>query len=214
MLLKKLREEVLGAALKIDKYGLVTLTGGNVSGRDKETGYVVVTPSGLEYDNLSPGDMVVVDMDGNVVEGHYKPSVDTASLLYIFKHRDDINGIIHTHSTYASSFAVKQEKIPVVSTTLANEVGGEVQVTRFIGAAENFGPSVCEVIQDVRACLLANHGVLTVGPDVRHAMVAAVMLEDAAKVYYLAKTSGTPLVLPEDEVKRAKEVFMTIYGQK
>ena len=214
MLLKELREEVLQTALKVDKYGLITLTGGNVSGRDKETGYIVVTPSGLEYDTLSPEDMVIVDLEGNIIEGHYKPSVDTASLLYIFKNRDDINGLIHTHSTYASSFAVKHESIPVVSTTLANEIGGEVPVARFTGAALNFGPSVCEVIGDVKACLLANHGVMAVGSSVKHALVAAVMLEDAAKVYYLAKTSGTPIELPAEEIKRAKEVFAFTYGQK
>ncbi|KYO65253.1 L-ribulose-5-phosphate 4-epimerase [Thermovenabulum gondwanense] len=215
MLLENLRKQVLDAALNLIKYRLVTLTGGNVSGRDPETGLVAITPSGMEYEGLTPEDIVVLDLNGNIVEGKWKPSVDTKFHIYIYKNRRDINSVIHTHSTFASCFAALNEEIPCVVTTLANEVGGSVPVARYtpVGTDE-MGPAILEVIGDKRACLLANHGVVAVGPDVRHALVAAVMLEDAAKVYFAARCIGKPIELPESEVIKAKELFLYKYGQK
>src|SRR5689334_1863391 len=106
MLLEQLRKEVLEAALGLVKYNLVTLTGGNVSGRDKETGYIAITPSGMDYFIMTPEDVVIIDIDGNKIEGKWKQSVDTPDHLYIYKHKPEVNSIIHTHSTYASCFAV------------------------------------------------------------------------------------------------------------
>lgn len=214
MMLEKLREEVLDAALNLERYNLITLTGGNVSGRDPETGYIAVTPSGLEYEKLSPKDIVIVDIDNNKIDGEYKQSVDTEDLLYIYKHMPEVNGIIHTHSIFAQSFAILNEEIPCCCTTLANEVGGSVPVAEYAPvASDGIGPSVVKAIGDKRACLLANHGVITVGPDVRHAIVAAVMLEDSAKAYLFAKAIGNPVILPDSEVQKAREVFFNIYGQ-
>lgn len=214
MLLENLRKEVLQASLDLLNYNLVTLTGGNVSGRDKETGYVAITPSGMDYRNLTPSDIVIIDIDGNTVDGKWKASVDSPDHLYIYKHRDDINSIIHTHSTYSSCFAILNESIECASTTLANEVGGSVPVAKFSPPTSNqMGKCVIDVIGNKRACLLANHGVIAVGPSVSHALTAAVMLEDAAKVYYLAKSIGTPVLLPDEEVQRARNVFLNVYGQ-
>ena len=214
MLLENLRCEVLEAALNLLKYNLVTLTGGNVSGRDIKTGYIAITPSGMDYAKLTPEDVVIVDIDGNKIEGKWKQSVDTPDHLYIYKHKPEINSIIHTHSTYASCFAVLNQEILCASTTLANEVGGSVPVARYAPVASGeIGPSVVEVIGDKRACLLAHHGVIAVGPSIRHALVAAVMLEDAAKVYHLAKTIGQPVILPESEVQKARDIFFNVYGQ-
>lgn len=215
MLLEKLRKEVLEASLNLLKYNLVTLTGGNVSGRDTETGYIAITPSGMDYEKLSPEDIVIIDIEGNVIDGKWKPSVDTNDHLYIYKHKSDVNSIIHTHSTYASCFAMLNTEIPCATTTLANEVGGAVPVAKYSPVASGeIGPSVVEAIGDMRGCLLANHGVITVGPSVRHALVAAVMLEDGAKSYLLAKSIGEPVLLPESEIQKAREVFFNIYGQK
>ncbi|MCC0682625.1 class II aldolase/adducin family protein [Clostridioides sp. ES-S-0005-03] len=214
MLLENLRKEVLQASLDLLNYNLVTLTGGNVSGRDEETGYIAITPSGMDYRNLTPSDIVLIDIDGNTVDGKWKASVDSPDHLYIYKHRDDINSIIHTHSTYSSCFAILNESIECASTTLANEVGGSVPVAKFSPPTSNqMGKCVIDVIGDRRACLLANHGVIAVGPSVKHALTAAVMLEDAAKVYYLAKSIGTPVLLPDEEVQRARNVFLNVYGQ-
>ncbi|AOT73307.1 L-ribulose-5-phosphate 4-epimerase [Geosporobacter ferrireducens] len=213
-MLRKLREEVLDAALNLMKYKLITLTGGNVSGRDIETGYIAITPSGMDYEKLLPEDIVIIDIEGNTVEAKWKPSVDTSDHLYIYKHKPEVQSIIHTHSTYASCFAVLNQEIPCASTTLANEVGGTVPLAKYAPVASgDIGPTVVETIGDKRACLLANHGVMAVGPSVRHALVAAVMLEDAAKVYHLAKSIGTPVLLPDSEIQKAKDVFLNIYGQ-
>lgn len=134
----------------------MTLTGGNVSGRDEQTGYIAITPSGMDYRNLIPSDIVIVDVDGNVIDGKWKASVDLPDHLYIYKHREDINSIIHTHSTYSSCFAILNEPIECASTTLANEVGGSVPVAKFSPPTSNkMGKCVIEAIGDKRACLFS-----------------------------------------------------------
>ncbi len=215
MLLEELRKEVLEAAVDLLKYGLVTLTGGNVSGRDEATGYIAITPSGMPYEALSPEDIVIIDIEGNVIEGKWKASVDTPDHLYIYKQRQDLFSIIHTHSTYACSFAMLHREIPCAATTLANEVGGSVPVARYAPVNSGLiGPSVVEVIGNKSGCLLANHGVMTVGTSVKHALTAAVMLEDNAKSYLFAKSIGEPVLLEEEEIQKAVEVFQYVYGQK
>ncbi|NMA71078.1 MAG: hypothetical protein GX961_04075, partial [Firmicutes bacterium] len=125
-MLEALRQAVWEANIRLPKEGLVTMTSGNASGRDPETGLVVIKPSGVLYDQMTPEDLVIVDLDGNVVEGHLRPSVDTATHLYIYRHRSDVGGIIHTHSPYATSFAALGEPIPVVLTAIADEFGGPI----------------------------------------------------------------------------------------
>lgn len=214
LLVQKLREEVIKAGLKLKEYGLITLTGGNVSGRDTQTGLIAITPSGMEYDKLTLEDIVIVDLDGNIIDGERKPSTDLITHLQIYRAKDNINGIIHTHSSYASCFAVLNQSIPVVCTTMANEVGGEVLVASYapVGSKE-LGENIIDKIRKQKAVLLQNHGVFTYGEDVHHALVAAVMLEDAAKVYYLARSIGDPLKLPDEEIKKANDLFKYSYGQ-
>jgi len=214
MLLEKLREEVLEASKKLIYYNLVTLTGGNVSGREPESGYIAITPSGMEYEKLIPEDIVILDKDGNLVDGKWKPSVDTKAHLYIYDHMPKINSVIHTHSVYASCFAVLNESIPVITTTLANAVGGEVPVAKYTPVGDdNMGPAIVEAIGDKLACLLENHGVMTVGPTIKAALTAAVMLEDVAKIYYFARGIGKPQILPESEIKKARDLYLYVYGQ-
>jgi len=213
-MLEELRKEVLEAALQLVRYGLVTLTGGNVSGRDKESGYIAITPSGMDYEKLNPEDIVIVDSKGNMVEGKWKASVDLKDHLYIYRNKPNLYGIIHTHSPYACSFAMLHQEIPCCSTTLANEVGGSVPISKYSPVGEGgIGSAVIEAIGDKNACLLANHGVIAVGISVRHALVAAVMLEDGAKVYHLAKCKGDPIPLHPSEIEKAKNVFLYEYGQ-
>jgi L-fuculose-phosphate aldolase/L-ribulose-5-phosphate 4-epimerase len=213
-MLEELRKEVLEAALQLVRYGLVTLTGGNVSGRDKESGYIAITPSGMDYEKLNPEDIVIVDSKGSMVEGKWKASVDLKDHLYIYRNKPNLYGIIHTHSPYACSFAMLHQEIPCCSTTLANEVGGSVPISKYSPVGEGgIGSAVIEAIGDKNACLLANHGVIAVGISVRHALVAAVMLEDGAKVYHLAKCKGDPIPLHPSEIEKARNVFLYEYGQ-
>lgn len=215
MLLEKLRVQVLEAAKKLVYYNLVTMTGGNVSGRDPESGLIAITPSGMEYENMVPEDIVILDKDGNLKEGKWKPSVDTKAHLYIYNHMPHVNSVIHTHSVYATCFAVLNESIPAITTTLANAVGGAVPVAKYTPVGDdNMGPAIVEAISDKQACLLENHGVMAVGPTVESALKAAVMLEEVAKIYYLARSIGKPQILPESEVKKARDLYLYVYGQK
>lgn len=214
MLLKELREKVIEAGLQLKEYNLITLTGGNVSGRDEKTGYIAITPSGMEYASLKLEDIVIVDEEGNIEDGFRKPSSDLITHLQIYKAKKNINGIIHTHSPYASSYAILNKKIPVISTTMANEVGGEVPVAKYapVGSKE-LGINIIENIKKQNAVLLQQHGVFTFGKDVHHALIASVMLEDAAKTYHLSSLIGEPDVLSQEEIDRAHDLFMNEYGQ-
>lgn len=214
-MLEALRQAVWEANIRLPKEGLVTMTSGNASGRDPETGLVVIKPSGVLYDQMTPEDLVIVDLDGNVVEGHLRPSVDTATHLYIYRHRSDVGGIIHTHSPYATSFAALGEPIPVVLTAIADEFGGPIPCAPYAPVGgDAIGKAVVEHIGSSPAVLLKNHGVFAIGPDVHAALKAAVMVEDVAKTVHLAMLRGRPEPLPEEEVARAHRAYKEKYGQR
>ncbi|MDN5316378.1 MAG: L-ribulose-5-phosphate 4-epimerase, partial [Thermoanaerobacterium sp.] len=159
-MLENLKQRVYKMNMMLPKNNLVTMTSGNVSGRDPETNLVVIKPSGVLYDDMTPEDMVVVDLDGNVVEGKLKPSVDTATHLYVYKHRSDVNGIVHTHSPYATSFAALGRSIPVYLTAIADEFGCAIPVGPYakIGG-EEIGKAIVDYIGESPAILMKNHGV-------------------------------------------------------
>jgi len=213
-MLEKLREEVWQMNLELPKNRLVTMTSGNVSGRDKKTGYVVIKPSGISYEDLKPSHIVVVDLEGKIIEGSLKPSVDTPTHLYIYRHRDDVNGIVHTHSNYATSFAALGKSIPVYLTAMADEFGSFIPVGVYakIGG-EEIGEEIINSIGDSSAILMKNHGVFTIGPSAKAALKTAVMLEDIAKTVFLALLQGTPDEIPPEEVKRAHRRYKEKYGQ-
>ena len=214
-MLEELKERVCRLNLLLPKNNLVTMTSGNVSGRDTGTGYVVIKPSGVPYEEMRPGDMVVVDPDGMVVEGRWGPSVDTATHLFIYRHRGDVNGIVHTHSPYATSFAAVGRPIPVCLTAIADEFGGAVPVGPYASVGgEETGRVVLEHIGTSPAILVKKHGVFTVGPTPEAALKAAVMVEDVAKTVHLALMIGEPKALESAEVDRAHHRYLYHYGQK
>ncbi len=215
MILPDLRKFVCDMNKELPKNNLVTMTSGNVSGRDPETGYVVIKPSGVSFDELTPECMSVVGPDGAIIESELAPSVDTVTHLYIYTHMPSVNGIVHTHSNYATSFAALGEPIPAVLTAIADEFGGPIPCGPYcrIGG-EEIGKAVVEYIGSSPAILLQNHGVFTVGPDPKAALKAAVMCEDVAKTVYLAMLRGKPIPIPEDEVLRAHKRYQEKYGQR
>lgn len=214
-MLDALKELVCELNLELPKNGLVTMTSGNVSARDEESGYVVIKPSGLSYDEMTPDTMVVVDLNGQVVEGRLKPSVDTATHLYIYRARPDVHGVVHTHSNYATAFAAVGRPIPAVLTAMADEFGGPIPVGPYAAiGGEEIGKAVVEHIGDSPAILMQNHGVFTIGPTPHKAVKAAVMCEDVAKTVFLAMQLGTPIEIPEAEVRRAYLQYQNQYGQK
>ncbi len=213
-MLEKLRQEVWQMNLELPKNRLVTMTSGNVSGRDRGTNYVVIKPSGVKYEDLKSSDMVVVDLEGKVIEGELRPSFDTLTHLYVYRHRQDVNGIVHTHSNYATSFGALGEPIPVCLTAMADQFGGPIPVGAYARIGEEeIGKEIIRSIGESPAILMKNHGVFTLGPSPRTALKTAVMLEDLAKTVFLAMLRGAPLEIPEEEVKRAHKKYMEQYGQ-
>jgi L-ribulose-5-phosphate 4-epimerase len=212
--LEALRDQVWKLHLELPRNGLVLWTGGNVSARDPETGYVVIKPSGVRYEALRPEQMVIVDLDGQIVEGKLKFSSDTASHLYIYRRRPDVNGIVHTHSPYATAFAALGKPIPVYLTAMADEFGGPIPCGRFaLIGGEEIGQVVVESLGDSPAVLLKNHGVFTVGQSAEAAVKAAVMVEDAARTVWLALQIGQPDEIPPDVVAKLHYRYTHVYGQ-
>lgn len=213
-MLESLKQELHKLHLLLPTSGLVTWTSGNISARDPDSGLVVIKPSGVMYDELRPEDHVVLDLEGNVVEGTLKPSSDTASHLYIYRQRPDINGVVHTHSPYATAFAAVGKSIPVCLTAIADEFGQEIPCAGFaLIGGEEIGEQVVENIGTCAAVLLKNHGVFTVGKSARAAVKAAVMVEDVAKTVHLALQIGTPDTIPASDVAKLHYRYTHVYGQ-
>ncbi len=214
-MLEQLKEQVWKLHLELPKNELVKWTGGNVSARDPESGLVVIKPSGVLYDELRPEDHVVVNLEGEIVEGSLKPSSDTASHLYIYRNRPDVNGVVHTHSPYATAFAAVGRPIPVYLTAIADEFGGPIPCAGFaLIGGEEIGRQVVEHIGTSAAVLLKNHGVFTVGKSVRDAVKAAVMVEDVARAVWLALQLGQPDEIPAEDVAKLHDRYMNVYGQR
>jgi L-ribulose-5-phosphate 4-epimerase len=213
-MLEKLREELVQLHLELPRHNLVAWTSGNVSARDPSTGLVVIKPSGIRYEDLTPESMVVVDLDGKMVEGRYKPSSDTFAHVYVYRHREDVNGVVHTHSTFATAWAAAGRPIPPVLTAICDEFGGAIPVGAYakIGGDE-IGQEIIRSIGSSPAILMKNHGVFTVGKTPEAAVKAAVMVEDVARTVYHAMQLGQPDEIPADEVARAHRRYLEEYGQ-
>ncbi len=213
-MLEKLKAELVELHLELPKNNLVVWTGGNVSARDMETGLIVIKASGIRYEEMRPEHMVVVDLEGKIVEGDYKPSSDVHSHLYIYKHRSDVGGVVHTHSVYATAFAAVNRPIPVVLTAIADEFGGPVPCGGFaLIGDEAIGKVVLESIGKSPAVLLKNHGVFTIGKNAKSAVKAAVMTEDNAKTVWLAMQIGVPDEIPQEDVEKLHHRYTHVYGQ-
>lgn len=213
-MLERVKEQLVELHLELPKNELVMWTGGNVSQRDAETGYVVIKASGIRYEEMKPEHMVVLDMDGKMVEGDYKPSSDVYSHLYIYKHRPDVGGVVHTHSRYATAFAAVGKPIPCVLTAMADEFGGPIPCGGFaLIGDEAIGKVVIESIGKSPAVLLKNHGVFTIGKNATAAVKAAVMTEDVAATVWMAMQLGTPDVIPQEDVEKLHHRYTNVYGQ-
>jgi L-ribulose-5-phosphate 4-epimerase len=214
VMLEKLKEELVQLHLELPRHNLVAWTSGNVSARDPETGLVVIKPSGIRYEDLTPESMVVVDLDGKLVEGQYKPSSDTFAHAYVYRHRPDVNGVVHTHSTFATAWAAAGRPIPPVLTAICDEFGGPIPVGAYakIGGDE-IGQEIIRSIGSSPAILMKNHGVFTVGKTPEAAVKAAVMVEDVARTVFYAMQLGQPDEIPAEEVARAHRRYLEEYGQ-
>jgi L-ribulose-5-phosphate 4-epimerase len=214
MLLQSIREELVTLNQALPQHGLATWTSGNVSVRDPETGLVAIKASGVQFPDLTTGSIVVVDPEGNLIDGQLKPSSDTASHLYIYRHRSDVHGVVHTHSNYATAFAALGRPIPVYLTAQADEFGGPIPCGGFaLIGGEEIGRVVIESIGSSAAVLLKNHGVFTVGSSGKAALKAAVMVEDIARTAWLALQLGQPDEIPADLIDKLHHRYRHEYGQ-
>jgi L-ribulose-5-phosphate 4-epimerase len=214
MMLETLRQTVWKLHLELPRNGLVTWTGGNISGLDPESGLVVIKPSGILYDDLTPDQLVVVDLQGKIIEGMLKPSVDTPTHLYIYRNRPDVGGIVHTHSPYATAFAAVGKSIPPYLTALCDEFGGPIPLGGFAPIGEeDIGREVVQSIGRSKAILMQNHGVFTIGKNATAAVKAAVMVEDVARTMFYAYQLGQPIPIPDEMVARLHKRYTEKYGQ-
>ena len=214
------RDEVAALHAELTRYDLVVWTGGNVSGRVPGADLFVIKPSGVSYDDLSPENMILCDLDGNVIPStpgwERSPSSDTAAHAYVYRHMPEVGGVVHTHSTYATAWAARGEEIPCVITAMADEFGGPVPVGPFaIIGDDSIGRGIVETLTGhrSRAVLMQNHGPFTIGKDARDAVKAAVMVEDAARTVHLARQGGELIPLPQDAIDALFTRYQTVYGQ-
>jgi len=213
-MLEELREVVWKCNLELPKNGLVKMTSGNVSGRDPETNLIVIKPSGFSYEDMTPAHMVIVNLEGDIVEGDLLPSVDTKTHLYVYQHRSDVFGVAHTHSRYATSFAALGQPIPACLTATAM-LGGEIPLGGYapIGGAD-IGQQIISNIGNSKAIIMQNHGVFTIGKNAKQATKMAIEVEEIAEITYLALLRGQPIMLTQTQIAEISELYAHNYGQE
>ncbi|QDB80331.1 L-ribulose-5-phosphate 4-epimerase [Georgenia sp. 311] len=218
---ERTRQRVSDLHAELPRNGLVVWTAGNVSERVPGADLFVIKPSGVSYDELSPDVMVVCTLDGEKVPddgtpARLVPSSDTAAHAYVYRHRPDVGGVVHTHSTYATAWAARGEEIPCVLTMMADEFGGPVPVGPFaIIGDDSIGRGIVETLAGSRspAVLMRNHGPFTVGKDARAAVKAAVMVEEVARAVHVARQLGEPLPIDQRYIDSLYDRYQNVYGQ-
>ena len=210
----ELRNKLVTVARKVAQAGLVAGTWGNISARldDKK---VLITPSGISKEVLKPEDLLVVDLEGNVVKGNLKPSMETPMHTKIYAMRQDVNAVVHTHSPYATAFAIAGKPLPVLTVDFASVIGHEVPVTKYVRpGTKELAEEVVKTLGNRTAVLIKNHGVVAVGDTLDEAFSVALLIEEQAKMYIFARILGRVDILEEDEVRAIRGYYLHDYGQK
>ena len=211
-----LRREVCALHSQLTRYQLVVWTAGNVSARVPGQDLMVIKPSGVSYDELTPEAMVVTDLHGNLVEGDHSPSSDTAAHAYVYRHMPEVGGVVHTHSTYATAWAARGEAIPCVLTMMGDEFGGSIPVGPFaLIGDDSIGHGIVETLKNSNspAVLMQNHGPFTIGKDARSAVKAAVMCEEVARTVHISRQLGEPLPIDQGSIDSLYARYQNVYGQ-
>ncbi len=213
----RVRREVSQLHAELPRNELVVWTAGNVSARVPGHDLMVIKPSGVSYDDLTPENMVVCDLEGRLVEGEHAPSSDTAAAAYVYQHMPEVNGVVHTHSTYATAWAARGEAIPCVLTMMADEFGGEIPIGPFaLIGDDSIGQGIVSTLRGhrSRAVLMRNHGPFTIGPSAKAAVKAAVLCEEVARTVHISRQLGDPLPIPQSDVDRLFDRYQNAYGQR
>ncbi|GAA3614878.1 L-ribulose-5-phosphate 4-epimerase [Microlunatus ginsengisoli] len=211
-----LRTDVARLHAELPRWGLVVWTAGNVSARVPGHDLLVIKPSGVGYDELTPEAMVVTDLGGNLVDGDRSPSSDTAAHAYVYAHLPGVGGVVHTHSTYATAWAARGEPIPCVLTMMGDEFGGEIPIGPFaLIGDDSIGRGIVETLRRHRspAVLMQNHGPFTVGRTAKDAVKAAVMCEEVARTVHIARQLGEPLPIAPADIDALYDRYQNVYGQ-
>jgi L-ribulose-5-phosphate 4-epimerase len=211
-----LRQQVSALHAELVRYGLVVWTAGNISARVPGHDLLVIKPSGVLYDELTPESMIVCDLNGTVIDGNLAPSSDTAAHAYVYRHMPHVGGVVHTHSTYACAWAARGEPVPCVLTAMADEFGAEIPVGPFaLVGDDSIGRGIVDTLTGHRspAVLMRNHGVFTIGKDARAAVKAAVMCEDVARTIHISRQLGEPIPIAPDDIDRLYDRYQNVYGQ-
>ncbi|WDF33646.1 L-ribulose-5-phosphate 4-epimerase [Arthrobacter agilis] len=218
--IQAVRQDVAALHAELVRYGLVVWTGGNVSGRVPGADLFVIKPSGVSYDELTPENQILCDLDGNVIEGtpgsERSPSSDTAAHAYVYRHMPEVGGVVHTHSTYAVAWAARGEAIPCVITAMADEFGGEIPVGPFaIIGDDSIGRGIVDTLTGHRSrgVLMKSHGPFTIGKDAKDAVKAAVMLEDVARTVHISRQLGAPAGIQTEHIDSLFDRYQNVYGQ-
>jgi L-fuculose-phosphate aldolase len=213
MKLQEEREEIVRFGKKLVTAQLTSGTGGNLSIFNRQEGLIAISPSGIEYDEMKPGDVPVVDATGVAVEGSRKPSSELDFHVALYRKRTDAAAVVHTHSVYATTMACLNWEIPAVHYLVAFS-GHKVPLAPYatFGSRE-LAANVADAIGEYNACLLANHGLVAIGPNLATAFAVAEEIELVARIYYQARSIGEPVILPRDEMAKVIEKF-AVYGQK
>jgi L-ribulose-5-phosphate 4-epimerase len=215
--IEALRREVCALHAELPRHGLVAWTSGNLSGRVPGEELMVIKASGVPYEELTPAAIVVCDLHGTLVEGDLAPSSDAAAHGYVYRELDEVGGIAHTHSSYATAWAARGEAIPCVLTAMADEFGGEIPIAPFARIGdEEIGRAVVDTLAAHRssAVLLRSHGVFALGPNPRAAIKSAVMCEDVARTVHLARALGDPIPLAPEDIDALHHRYQNVYGQR
>lgn len=204
---EKEKLDIIKGGMKLDRYGLISLAGGNLSLR-MPSGEILITPSGMIYEDMVADDVVVMDVNGKIIEGTRKPSSDTEGILYIFRERPDINAVIHTHQPYATAISLIQDEFRADLTTLGNACRGNVRCTPYSSPSSiEMGMDTVKYLGDQLAVILSHHGVMTVGDSLKQALNAAVYLEECAKAYLAARACGEIRHLTDAQIRQTAEIY-------
>ncbi len=215
MKLMELRKEVSKANKLLPETGLVTMHSGNASGYDPESEMLVIKPSGMDYDRITPESLVQVHVPtGEIIGSNLRPSVDLPHHLFLYRHIEGLRGIIHTHSNYATAFAAVLKPVPLVLTAIADEFGAEIPCAPYVdNEGEHIGEAILKYRNRAPAILMGNHGVFAWGDSPKSALKAAVMTEDVAKTVWIAMQIGQPKAIPPEEAEKWYDRYHNRYGQ-
>ncbi len=213
--MRALREEVCYANKMLPVAGLVTMDSGNASGYDPDSDLLVIKPSGMDYEAITPENLVAVRVStGEVLTEGIRPSVDLPHHLFLYRNMPDVRGVIHTHSNYATAFAAVGRPVPLVLTAIADEFGAEMRCMAYTdNEGEHIGETILKFENRAPSILLGNHGVFAWGKSPKSALKAAVMTEDVAKTVWLAMQIGTPKEIPAEEAEKWYDRYHNRYGQ-